>query len=515
MENPSHKDLQTMLAARFPLLYVVAPEEAIAEEELIEVAQTRKAQVFFWDFSRGWSDQDGADKGNPMNALARIKKATPNQSAIFVLKDMATLIAPGTNGQIQAAQLPIVREIKNLAREMSRDRRCLVLLSDQLRLPIELREETTVIDFDLPSLDEIQEQVEQLVGNKLKLTGEDAQRLFKACQGLSRCRIARVLAKCLATSGKIDGKAIAAVIDEKRQTIRETGILDFLPASENLQSVGGLENLKLWVRVRSQAFTEAARAYGLPSPKGLLLAGIQGTGKSLCAKTIAAEWRLPLLRLDVGRLFGGIVGESESRVRQVIQLAEAVSPCVLMLDEIDKAFAGVGSSSDGDSGTSKRVFGTLLTWMQEKTAPVFIVATANNVEALPAELIRKGRLDELFFVGLPTEEERKEIFRVHLNKARPDSTFDIDRLAHESINLSGAEIEQCVIEAMHQGFSRGEEFTQSDLVRAIAECVPLARIAQAQIEQLKAWAIQSGAKSAGIEAITVGDSANLSPLEID
>jgi SpoVK/Ycf46/Vps4 family AAA+-type ATPase len=186
-----------------------------------------------------------------------------------------------------------------------------------------------------------------------------------------------------------------------------------------------------------------------------------------------------------------------------------------MLDEIDKAFAGVGSGSSGDSGTSQRVFGTLLTWMQEKTAPVFIVATANNVEALPAELIRKGRLDELFFVGLPTEEERREIFRVHLSKVRPDSTFDIDRLAHESVNLSGAEIEQCVIEAMHQGFSRGEEFTQSDLIRAINECVPLARIAQAQIERLKAWAIQSGAKSAGIEAIALDNTTNLSPLEID
>jgi SpoVK/Ycf46/Vps4 family AAA+-type ATPase len=511
----NEQNIETMLAARFPLLYIVCPEEETVEEELIAIAKTRKSQIYFWDFSRGWLDQDGADKGNPMGALARVQKASPNQAAIFVLKDLDTLIAPGANGQISPNQLPLVREIKNLAGDMSRDRRCLVLVSNQLRLPGELREETTVVDFALPSLDEINAQVDQLVGNKLKLTGEDAQQLFKACQGLSRCRIARVLAKCLAKSGKIDEKAIAAVIEEKRQTIRETGILEFVPSSMKLTSVGGLENLKLWVRVRSQAFTEAARSYGLPSPKGLLLAGIQGTGKSLCAKTIAAEWKLPLLRLDVGRLFGGIVGESESRVRQVIQLAEAVSPCVLMLDEIDKAFAGVGSGSSGDSGTSQRVFGTLLTWMQEKTAPVFIVATANNVEALPAELIRKGRLDELFFVGLPTEEERREIFRVHLSKVRPDSTFDIDRLAHESVNLSGAEIEQCVIEAMHQGFSRGEEFTQSDLIRAINECVPLARIAQAQIERLKAWAIQSGAKSAGIEAIALDNTTNLSPLEID
>jgi len=274
---------------------------------------------------------------------------------------VATLISPGANGQITPAQLPLVREIKNLSRDISRDKRTLVLLTHELRLPVELREETTVIDFALPDADEIYDLISKLVGSKVKLDSCGYEQLVKGCQGLSRCRISRVLAKCLAKSGKINESAIAAVIEEKRQTIRETGILEFIPVQAGLDSVGGLENLKQWVRIRANSFSNAAREYGLPSPKGVLLAGIQGTGKSLSAKTIAAEWKLPLLRLDVGRLFGGIVGESENRVRQVIRLAEAISPCCLMLDEIDKAFGNINTGSDGDSGTSRRVFGTLLT----------------------------------------------------------------------------------------------------------------------------------------------------------
>ncbi|EAW35145.1 AAA family ATPase [Lyngbya sp. PCC 8106] len=495
----NHQELELILAARYPLLYIVSPEEEIAEEALLEIATKRKAQIYFWDFSRGWLEKEGSDKGNLMNALTRIKNAPGNQSALFILKDVATLIAPGSNG-ISPAQLPIVREIKNLAREMSRDRRCLVLLSDQLRLPLELREETTVIDFALPTLDEISELVNKLVGKKLKVSAEHREQLLKACQGLTRCRISRVLAKCLAQSGHVNENAIAAIIEEKRQTIRETGILEFIPHESGLELVGGLENLKAWVTMRSRNFTDAAREYGLPNPKGVLLAGIQGTGKSLSAKTIAAEWKLPLLRLDVGRLFGGIVGESESRVRQVIKLAEAVSPCVLWIDEIDKAFSQ--NYSRGDSGTSNRVFGTFITWLAEKTSPVFIVATANNVEALPAELIRKGRLDEIFWIGLPSQPEREQIFQVHLHRLRPErfknNEFDFHLLASRSLDFSGAEIEQTIYEAMQQGFARQEEFTQGDLLDAIADCIPLAKIAQPQIEVLKSWAVRSGAKPASI-----------------
>ena len=505
-------ELELMLSARFPLIYVVSPEEEIAELELIVIAQSRKSQIYFWDYARGWTE-DGQAKGNPMSALDRVGKASANQSAIFILKDIATLIAPYANG-ITPAQLPLVREIKNLARDISRDRRTLVLLTDQLRLPAELREETTIIDFSLPDADEIYDLISKLVGSKIKLDNPGYEQLVKGCQGLSRCRISQVLAKCLAKLGKINETAIAAVIEEKRQTIRETGILEFIPVQAGLDSVGGLENLKQWVRIRANSFSNAAREYGLPSPKGVLLAGIQGTGKSLSAKTIAAEWKLPLLRLDVGRLFGGIVGESENRVRQVIRLAEAISPCCLMLDEIDKAFGNINAGSDGDSGTSRRVFGTLLTWMQEKTSPVFIIATANNVELLPAELIRKGRLDEIFFVHLPSKTERLEIFRVHLNRLRPNrADFDFELLASRAKDFSGAEIEQVIYEGMQNAFSRNEEFTQGDLLDSIASCIPLAQISQTQIQSLTKWAEYSGAKSASLKVSEINFV--LPPLEVD
>ena len=503
-------ELELMLAARFPLIYMVSQEEEPAEAELLNVAKSRKSQIYFWDFSRGWSDNN-ADKGQPMGALTRIAKSPKDQPTIFVLKDLGCLIAPGSNNQINPGQLPLVREIKNLAREMSRDRRCLVILSDQLRLPTELREETTIVDFDLPSIEEISLLVNNLVGTKLKVSPDEREQLLKALTGLTRCRIARVLAKCLARSGKVDESAIGVVIEEKRQTIRETGILEFIPVQTGLDSVGGLENLKQWVKLRSHSFTDAARDYGLPSPKGVLLAGIQGTGKSLSAKTIAAEWKLPLLRLDVGRLFGGIVGESESRVRQVIKLAEAIAPVVLMIDEIEKSFSN--NQSDGDSGTSRRVFATLLTWLAEKTSPVFVVATANNVELLPAELIRKGRLDELFFLSLPTQSEREQIFKVHLNRLRPNNQFNLELLAARSQEFSGAEIEQVIYDAMQFGFSQNREFTTEDILDSIVDCIPLAKIANHQIEALKDWASRSGAKSASLV-----DSANnnlLPLLEVD
>jgi ATP-dependent 26S proteasome regulatory subunit len=510
-------ELELMLAARFPLIYMVAPEEEIAEEELLSVARSRSSQIYFYDFARGWSDKAGQDKGNIMAALSRVAKSPSDVPSLFVMKDLGTLIAPGSNGQISQSQLPIVREVKNLAREMSRDRRCLVILSEQLRLPIELREETTVVDISLPSIDDISELVDRLVGKKLKVSDEDREKLLKACQGLTRCRISRVLAKCLAKSGKVDESAIAQVIEEKRQTIRETGILEFIPVQSGLESVGGLENLKEWVKLRYGSFTDAAKAYGLPSPKGILLAGIQGTGKSLAAKTISSEWKLPLLRLDVGRCFGGIVGESESRIRQVIKLAEAISPVVLMIDEIDKSFANITNGNDGDSGTSRRVFGTLLTWMQEKTAPVFVVMTANNVELLPAELIRKGRIDEIFFVNLPNHSEREQIFQVHLSHLRFDrvhnNEFDLKLLANSSQDLSGAEIESVIYEAMQSAFSEDREFSQDDLLTAIASCTPLSRIAKHQIDALKDWVIRSGAKNATKIESKI-HSSNL-PLEVD
>lgn len=422
-----------------------------------------------------------------------------------------------------------MRELRNLARELKRSRKTLFLTSHTLELPEELLQEVTVVDFPLPSVPEINYLIQQLVvPEKLLVSGLAREQLVKACQGLSRTRISRVLALALAAKQQVNESDIDGVLSEKKQAIRQTGILEFFIPQESLKRVGGLDLLKQWVLMRQDAFTEEARRYGIPNPKGILLVGIQGTGKSLSAKTIAHQWRLPLLRLDSGRLFSGIVGESESRVRQMIQLTEAMAPCVLWIDEIDKAFGNVSSSFDGDSGTSRRVFGSLITWMQEKTSPVFIVATANNVQILPAELLRKGRFDEIFFLNLPTEAERQEIFKVHLQKLRPNRLreFNLAVLAKQTPNFSGAEIEQAIADAMHIAFSQTtdghrRDFIEEDISQAIAQTVPLAAIARSQIEALKQWAAEAGARAASNDTQLVVElkqhiiQQEIKPLEVD
>jgi len=494
--------LSLMIRARYGMLYIVGLEEEPMENVITKVANqlSTPRQVLLWDIVRGWSD-NGSAKGSVIAALDRVQKASDKEAyTIFVLRDLHPILkAPYTD-----KNAPVVRELRNLTRELKQTFKTLILTSPTLELPDELRDEVTVIDFPLPNTQEISSLISQIVQpENLKITGLALEQLVKACQGLSRARIRRVLGKALAAKQQVNDSDIDGVLEEKRQAIRQTGILEFLPSQASLKNVGGLQNLKQWVKMRQDAFTEEARRFGIPNPKGVLLVGIQGTGKSLSAKTIAHEWRLPLLRLDSGRLFGGIVGESESRVRQMIQLVEAIAPCVLWIDEIDKAFGNINSGSDGDSGTSRRVFGTLITWMQEKTSPVFMVATANNVRILPAELLRKGRFDEIFFLNLPTELEREEIFKVHLQKLRPNKwrDFDMGLLARCAKEFSGAEIEQVIIDGLYRAFGsvvnkQRRDLITEDILRAIEETMPLAAISRDQIQDLKRWAAETGARSA-------------------
>ena len=496
------KRLDLMIRARYSLLYIVGAEEEPVEAVIAQVALqvTPARRVLFWDIVRGWED-NGSGKGSVMAALDRISKTAVEEYTIFVLRDLHPVLKyPYTE-----RNAPVVRELRNLTRELKRSKKTIVLTSHALELPEELKEEVTVIDFPLPNFQEIDHLISHVVAKpeQLQVTGLAREQLVKACQGLSRARIGRVLAKALAAKQQINESDIDGVLEEKQQAIRQTGILEFFNSKESLKNVGGLENLKQWVKMRQDAFTDEAHRYGIPNPKGVLLVGIQGTGKSLSAKTIASEWRLPLLRLDTGRLFGGIVGESESRVRQMIELAEAIAPCVLWIDEIDKAFGNIISGGDGDSGTSRRVFGSLITWMQEKTSPVFIVATANNVRILPAELLRKGRFDEIFFLNLPSELERQDIFQVHLQRLRPTRLreFDLGVLAKRAENFSGAEIEQVVIDGLHRAFGtfvngQRRDLTTEDILRSIEDTVPLAAIARSQIEDLKRWAAEAGARTA-------------------
>ena len=322
---------------------------------------------------------------------------------------------------------------------------------------------------------------------------EDAgrDRLIQAALGLTWSEAENVFAKIIVTDGRLTADDVHAVFAEKQQIIRKSGLLEFYDNSERMENVGGLDVLKEWLRKRVRAFGDEARAFGLPEPKGILLVGVQGCGKSLVARSVANAWRLPLLRLDVGRLFASLVGSSEENLRQAIRVAESISPVVLWVDEIEKGFSGVGSSNVSDAGTAARVFGSFITWLQEKQKPVFVIATANDVSQLPPELVRKGRFDEIFFVDLPSAQERVDIWRIHLIKRNRDpGQFDLGVLAMASEGLSGSEIEQAVIAGLYEAFDRGRPLEMSDLLDVLQETVPLSRMMDDQIEGLRAWARQ-------------------------
>jgi hypothetical protein len=473
-------EFNLLLRARYPVIYIETLEEERAEEAIAAASDDRT--LYCWDFVTGYDvlgSDAGAGQRNPLQALEFVSRTDNRAAAVFILRDFQRFLN----------DVSVARQLRNLGRTLRSLPKTIVILAPMLEIPADLSETITVLEFDLPTADEIGQAIDRLLGSTASLHPTERDGLIRACQGLPLARVQQALAKVVAQGGDFAPEAVDTILEEKRQKIRQTQILEFYPATTEIADIGGLDSLKEWLLRRGSAFSDRARQYGLPQPRGLLLVGIQGTGKSLTAKAIAHHWHLPLLRLDIGRLFAGLVGESESRTRQLIQLAEAMSPCVLWIDEIDKAF-GVSSSSDG--GTTGRVLGTLITWMAEKSQPVFVVATANNIQILPPELLRKGRFDEIFFVDLPTQDERAEIFSVHIGKLRPQTIrdYDIKRLAYETPEFSGAEIEQSIIEAMHLAFSQNRDFTSDDILESASQMVPLARTAKEQVELLQTWAKQ-------------------------
>jgi ATP-dependent 26S proteasome regulatory subunit len=486
-----NNEFELLLRARYPLIYIPTLEEERVETAIAQVAQRLgNRAVYIWDFVDGYQGNPndvGFGRRNPLQALEFLEKLPESAAAIFILRDFHRFLD----------DISVSRKLRNLSRRLKSQPKNIAIVTPQVTVPSDLTEVLTVLEFPLPDASEIKVEL----GRLLAATGQSLSEkvldeLVRSSQGLSLERIRRVLTRAIASHGEIQPEDVELVLEEKRQSIRQTQILEFYPTTEQISDIGGLDNLKDWLLRRGGAFTERARQYGLPHPRGLLLVGIQGTGKSLTAKAIAHHWHLPLLRLDVGRLFGGLVGESESRTRQMIQLAEALAPCILWIDEIDKAFSGIDSK--GDAGTTSRVFGTFINWLAEKKSPVFVVATANNIQALPPEMLRKGRFDEIFFVGLPSQEERQAIFELHLSRLRPHNikNYDLDRLAYETPDFSGAEIEQTLIEAMHIGFSQNRDFTTDDILEAASQIVPLARTAQEQIQFLQNWAAAGKARLA-------------------
>ena len=475
-------ELILFLKARYPIIYISSHEEDRLEYIVRKsIKSILNRGVYSWDFVDGYKLQPNTTsvgKKNPLQALEFIDTFSPETATVFILKDFQKFFS----------DIAISRKLRNLTRTLKVQPKTIIILASTISIPEELGNFITIIDFKLPYVSEIKNELKKLLtALNQEIDEEFLEILAQACQGLSLERIRRVLAKTIATYKKIDDRSIQIVLKEKSQLISQTEILEFWPSNEKLDYIGGLENLKTWLKKRSNCFSEKATNYGLPAPRGLLLVGIQGTGKSLTAKAIANEWNLPLLRLDIGRLFAGIVGESESRVRQMIQISEALAPCVLWIDEIDKAF----KESKSDSGTTNRVFSTLLTWLAEKQSFVFIVATAHDISLLPLEILRKGRFDEIFFIGLPNFEERKRIFEIHLSLIRPNSwkSYDIETLSKNTKNFSGAEIRQSIVEGMHHAFDEKREFTTLDVYLGTQQIIPLAQLDKERIELLQNWAL--------------------------
>ena len=482
------EELNILIQAQYPLIYLVTAEEDRAEKEIATISQMKQQprKLYVWTLTHGMVEHGQArtTQHNTISPEAAIEWTTRHKEpAIFVFKDLHPF-------KDSAA---VTRWLRDAIASFQGTQKVIILMSPIQQIPIELEKEVVVLDFALPSLVELDRVLSQQLDKtrQNRLSNEGREKLLKASLGLTQDEAEKVYRKAQVKRGKITEAEVDIVLSEKKQLIRRNGILEFIEEDETIDAVGGLEELKGWLVQRSGAFSERARTYGLPQPKGMLILGVPGCGKSLIAKTTSRLWGLPLLRLDMGRVYdGSMVGRSEANLRGALKTAESISPAILFIDELDKAFSGAGSG-DSDGGTSSRIFGSFLTWMQEKTSPIFVMATANRIEKLPGEFLRKGRFDEIFFVDLPTQSEREAVFRIHLSKRNRDlERFDLEQLSKVADGFSGAEIEQALIAAMYDAFAQNREFTQLDIIAAIKATLPLSRTMTEQVTALRDWARQ-------------------------
>jgi AAA+ superfamily predicted ATPase len=491
--SPQERELDVLIRARYPIIYIETWEEERVEQTLSGIAKKREKDFYLWTVTDGIVRADielakplrkSSKTTDPIVALDAVLEHL--QPAIYLFKDFHRFTEENRNN------LSIIRKLRDVAHHFRDSYKTLVIVAPATRIAAELSKDVTVMQYALPTtedfsllLDRIAEDVRDNPKVKINLPQSDRDRLLNAARGLTLKEAENVFAKTLVLNGHLNAADISLIFGEKQQIIRKSGLLEYYESQETIRHVAGLENLKSWLSKRTIAQTSEAAQFGLPAPRGVLLLGVQGCGKSLCAKAVSAMWEQPLLRFDLGRLFSGLVGSSEENVRSAIHVAESVAPAILWIDEIDKALAGSG----GDGGTSARVFGTLLTWLSEKTAPVFVIATANNIANLPPELLRKGRFDEIFFVDLPTHKERVEILRIHLTKRHWDTEeFDLNFLAEISGGFSGAELEEAIISGLFDAFSDKKSLSTNYLKHSIQATVPLSKTMNEELGRLRSWA---------------------------
>ena len=503
--NNFEKETCDLLRARFPYIHITTYEETRLIKELTRIVSTPDLinsvrKVYVWKSSEGFKDSNGMiqeDTYEKIQALNFVRKC--EEDALFIFLDFH-VFCKNTSGNFDDT---VVRFLKDLIPNLKQARnfRNVIFVSPTFTLPDDLKKDITVLDFDLPTSDEIASVLDGIIrdnsgGNlKVNLNPKEKEELVKAAVGLTLQEAENAFARAMVNDGCLNSEDVDIVLKEKSQVIKKSDILEYIDSKVKIEDVGGLENLKKWLSKRDKSWLDSAKKYGLPSPKGVLLTGVPGCGKSLIAKSISSMWHLPLLRFDVSKVFNMYVGNSESNMREAIKMAEAISPCVLWIDEIEKGFSGLGGS--GDSGTTSRIFGTFLSWMQEKTKPVFVVATANNIDSLPSEMIRKGRFDEIFFIDLPTFNERKQIFKVHLEsrltypEVRGDFEINDETLKHLSNiteGFGGSELEQIVVMGLYDAFSEDRSITLNDFENAVKNTVPLSVTQAEQIISIRNWA---------------------------
>lgn len=492
----TEQHLANLLKAKFPIIYVESWEENRVIDMITAICHDKKViktdrVVYVWSMTTGIVNMDTNKATNGYRDVDEALDYFNNEieeDAVLIMKDIHSHIEyPSTKRTL--------RDTANILKN-SEFKKNIVLIAPELKLPLDLQKDVTVVDFELPSVSEIRELLDSIIetnlGNSCKLTEEEKNIFAKTAQGLTLQEAENAFARAMVERKRLTIDELDIIMDEKCQVIKKTGILEFVKTDFKMEDVGGLQNLKHWLIKRNNSWLDKAQKdYNLPAPKGVLITGVAGTGKSLTAKAMSSLWKLPLLRLDAGKIFDKWVGGSEENIRTVIKTAEAVAPSILWIDEVEKGFDTEHGSSIG-----KRVFGTFLTWMQEKTKPVFVVATANNISMLPPEFMRKGRFDEIFFVDIPTPKERDVIFRLHLNKMLKGSISEsfsvtdmlINDLVEATEGFVGSEIEQVVVSAVFDAFSEDRKLHKEDLFRAIDNTVPLSVTQAEQIAKIRQWA---------------------------
>ncbi len=473
MSADCERELGLLLRSGYRLIGIESFEEDRALKLLERVAAKNERALHVWSLAGGWG---GTGEGAGSLDLGLVSWGDREGPALLVILDAHSVLGDPT----------AVRRLRDQLPRFGQQRQALVFISPVLNLPIELEREAAHVSIPLPTELDLRRLFDRVVqsATDAKVDGHTLDECVRAALGLTGSEAVRVFRKAWMAAGAVDDKAVAHVVSEKRKALRRTPALSFHDADFDLDAVGGLGELKHWLRERKRAFGEEARSFGLPSPRGLLLLGVQGCGKSLCAKAVAREWRFPLVRLDLGAAFGDPTKSPEVTMREATAIAESLAPVVLWIDEIEKGFSATHLDSNAN-----RVFGSFLTWMAEKKAPVFVVATANDVTALPPELLRRGRFDDLFFVDLPSETERAEILAIHLRqRGRDPAQFPLAELAEQATRLSGAEIEQVVAAGLYTAFAENRDLSDNDLANAIQETVPLYDTYEERIKELRNWA---------------------------